>query len=387
MGHIEEQDNSHQLLLDLLSEESNNRSIPQELWQGLEEQYGENLYSRLLYFLTQLDMPPDEARCHWHEIIGHRDKLTRAIGRDPGLRVALADYFINLHPRVNNPILVEINLFLKKEEFALRDELTGIYNRRFFNRVLQEELERARRFKEEVSLLMVDVDKFKNFNDKYGHPAGDQALVEVARILGVTSRQIDHVTRYGGEEFALILPRSDRKQAAIAAERHRAAMEAHEFGPKSLRITISLGAATYPVDAADGLQLIEEADQALYRAKRAGRNKVVSSSSEKRRHPRYPLELGLKYRYQENGKTLHDARARNISLGGLLGQTPNMVEEDRLLDVRLANPNGEPFYMQGRCVRVHHEPDQSAFYIGVKFENNSSRNEEALKELIAQGAE
>ncbi len=155
------------------------------------------------------------------------------------------------------------------------DPLTGVSNRRVFFERLREEMTRQARHGGAVSVLMVDVDHFKDVNDRYGHQAGDQVLVSIANALRASLRTTDIVSRYGGEEFALILPETDAEAAQLAAERVRAAVREFEYATlkSAARVTISVGIAT--MRAEEELdQLVSRADQALYRAKEAGRDRV-----------------------------------------------------------------------------------------------------------------
>ena len=376
---------SPKLLLDFLSQESAGHELPQGLWHELEQRLGDQIYSEILFILTQMHFEPDKARSHWQEILSHRESLGQILGRDVGLRVALADYFVNVQPIVKNPILVDLNVFLQKEDSALRDELTGLYNRRFFNRVLHHEIERSRRFGGSVSMLMVDVDHFKHFNDSYGHIAGDRALYELAEVLRRTSRVIDHLTRYGGEEFALILPQADRDQAVCAAERHRLAVERHPMlGQDDRNLTISIGAATFPMDASSGHQLLEKADDSLYQAKRRGRNRVCACFPDKRRHPRFPVELGMGLRTAEDMASFIPAHARNISAGGLLGEAAENVPRGRRLEMKLLSSDSHHgLTIRGRCVRAIKDPaDDRTYFLGVSFDFDSPEEERALNALI-----
>lgn len=166
------------------------------------------------------------------------------------------------------------------EKLAVTDPLTGLYNRRFLEPRLEEELSRSQRHDKQFSLIMADLDNFKYYNDICGHPAGDKALRKVATALRRAAREMDVVVRYGGEEFCLILPVTGVKEAAFVAERLRRTIEAEVFpGETNLplgRLTISLGIATYPEDGDTLQQLLTAADLALYRAKELGRNRSVS---------------------------------------------------------------------------------------------------------------
>jgi len=161
---------------------------------------------------------------------------------------------------------------------AVTDDLTGLANARRFHEALARELERTRRFSTEVSLVMADIDDFKQVNDEFGHQQGDAVLVEVARAMRDQCREVDHVARYGGEEMALILPQTDLPGAAELAERVRRAVArktiARLDGEGELSVTATFGVAAVPESAVDASALIAAADGALYRAKRAGKNRV-----------------------------------------------------------------------------------------------------------------
>src|SRR5262245_11292701 len=163
-------------------------------------------------------------------------------------------------------------------QLAVTDGLTGLYNHRHFHERLALEVERSQRSGLPLSLLMLDVDHFKQFNDSFGHPAGDEVLRQLARVLADARRANDVVARYGGEEFAVILVDTAKLTAAKVAERVRERVYAHDFSDaaqRAGRIGISIGVATFPDDGSDVESLVRAADGALYVAKRAGRNRVV----------------------------------------------------------------------------------------------------------------
>jgi diguanylate cyclase (GGDEF)-like protein len=151
---------------------------------------------------------------------------------------------------------------------SITDALTGVHNFRYFQQELKVELDRARRYARPLSLVIVDVDHFKAYNDKHGHEAGNGALRGVTEALGTALRSTDRLARYGGEEFAVLLPETDEAQAREAAERFRQAVG------KRRVVTVSVGGATFPLQAKEADELVESADQALYRAKKAGRDRV-----------------------------------------------------------------------------------------------------------------
>ncbi len=173
--------------------------------------------------------------------------------------------------------LENIRFYEQVQAQSVRDPLTQLYSHRAFQTQLQEELLRAGRSQTPLSLIMMDIDHFKSYNDRYGHPAGDSLLKTVSAILNSFARPVDFAARYGGEEFCLILPNFVRTEAVEIANRLRLRVAAQPFffnGEKS-SVTISLGVASFPQDATTASQIIRVADERLYQAKHGGRNQVV----------------------------------------------------------------------------------------------------------------
>ncbi len=167
-----------------------------------------------------------------------------------------------------------VQLHAKVLELSLTDGLTGIHNRRYFEIMLQKETERSRRYKRDLSVIMIDIDFFKQYNDAFGHPAGDEALQEIAQCIEQGARRgLDVATRYGGEEFAIILPETDAGGANIVAEKVRKLVE----GSRKLlqSTTVSLGIATLGGEMLHSQMLVDQADRALYQAKSQGRNQTL----------------------------------------------------------------------------------------------------------------
>ena len=167
----------------------------------------------------------------------------------------------------------------KLRRLAVTDGLTGLYNHRFFTEKLDQEVMRAERFNHPISVLMLDVDYFKKFNDTHGHPAGDEVLKRLAFILVENVREVDTVARYGGEEFVVVLPQTDKKHAEQVAEKIRSIVASTKFPnaetqPKG-KLTVSIGVACLPMDGHTPAEIVLSADNALYKAKGEGRNKVV----------------------------------------------------------------------------------------------------------------
>ena len=163
------------------------------------------------------------------------------------------------------------------EKRAKVDSLTGLYNHRYLQEQLEKEIVRSERYKENLSFMIMDIDFFKKVNDTYGHPAGDLILKKVSELIKAGLRQTDIASRYGGEEFAAILLKSDLNKACQIAERIRNSVENYNFiisGNAKVNVTISGGIANYPSNTDNKKTLIEKADKALYYAKKTGRNKI-----------------------------------------------------------------------------------------------------------------
>jgi diguanylate cyclase (GGDEF)-like protein len=181
---------------------------------------------------------------------------------------------------ISNQVAVSIEnakMYKRMEEMATTDGLTGLPNHRTFQARLSEMLYRAERHGKTMSVVLTDIDKFKSVNDTHGHPVGDAVLRRVAKVLADQVRKVDQVARYGGEEFAMVLEETDGRGAELFCERVRQEVAAQLMTSEqgSFRVTISLGIATYPADGPAKETLIERADQALYAAKAAGRNRTV----------------------------------------------------------------------------------------------------------------
>ncbi len=176
------------------------------------------------------------------------------------------------------------------KEFSFKDDVTGLYNRRFFSIRLEEEISRYRRFNHPVSVVLLDLDGFKEVNDRMGHAAGDETLRDIAQILLKHSRGINVISRYGGDEFAVLLVETPKAGARLYADRIRQVVSTYPFG-HGIRVTASFGVSSLPEDMATSPEdIVRSADDALYGAKRAGKNKVVGYEPPADR----PIETGEK---------------------------------------------------------------------------------------------
>ncbi len=173
--------------------------------------------------------------------------------------------------------LSNIRLRSRLKEQSILDPLTGLYNRRHMEINLKRELSRAVRNESPLGIIMLDIDHFKNFNDSYGHEAGDEVLRKLGILIKSIVRKEDIACRYGGEEFLIIFPDCSRDDLFLKAEIIREGIEKNKlnFQGKLLKITASLGTASYPDDGSSSEELTGHADSSLYKAKKEGRNRVV----------------------------------------------------------------------------------------------------------------
>lgn len=209
------------------------------------------------------------------------DTVTEVVNRGME-KIALHQENIQLVENLeqSNQMMEQSNEVLR--EMAIRDGLTGLFNHRHFKAIMKRELARVVRYERPLSLIMLDVDHFKNYNDTHGHPAGDEVLKTLADIISTRLRVVDCPARYGGEEFVVLLPETDITGGRTVAEDIRAKVEDYPFkGRESQplgKVTVSLGVAEFNADPSELSSLLERADEALYRAKNEGRNRVVCAA-------------------------------------------------------------------------------------------------------------
>ncbi|OGS17551.1 MAG: hypothetical protein A3J83_07650 [Elusimicrobia bacterium RIFOXYA2_FULL_40_6] len=229
-------------------------------------------YSDILYNMTSERFSETEAKTFWQEILRHKYVMSELLKRNVGVRVAALDYLENIKKIIIAPKIIDETEFRETLKLAETDPLTGVSNRRVIVREISDEIKNSKKQGYFFSVLMIDLDRFKNYNDTEGHTAGDLILQEVAGIFKSELRKQDIVGRYGGDEFIIILSKVDKTQAKKIAEKIRLRVES-EF--KAINITISAGIAEFPTDGITLDDLISCSDEALYRAKEFGKNKVV----------------------------------------------------------------------------------------------------------------
>ena len=325
------------------------------------------IYSSILFVLTHLTFSEEEASGHWERILTHQDRLCLELRREVGLRVAILDYFVNVSRVLKSPKVIEMKAYEQTEKSAVTDGLTGLFNSAYFRQALRRELQRARRHKLELSLILFDLDDFKHVNDTYGHLAGDGVLVEAARAIRHGRREVDVAARYGGEEFAIILPDTPPEGAYIVAERVRRELETRsQFAPAKLRITTSGGIASFPVDASGADELIQHADDALYRAKVQGKNRIVVESQDRRHAERVPIERAITV--DADLGEVAQGRAKNVSPDGLLVTLPSPLPVGSKLRLLLNDAGNQE--LAGEVVRLKPGPNATYYDVGIRLDGD-----------------
>ena len=294
------------------------------------------LYTTLLSLTTHLQMSEAEARNHWEALSSHRTELEARLGRDPGLRVAAMDYFLNIESCFSRPKVVDQSVLERIQGCSVGDGMTPLFNYRYFLSSLRRELRRARRHPQECSLVLLDLDGLRRVNDTCGRRAGDSTLAETARVIQTRIREMDVAARSGGGEFFLLLPGTGRLGAYVVADRIRASTRELFLqtppGLDRIDLTLSGGVAVYPSDGEREEDLLEKANLALRRARARGGDTIVPFHGEKRDSVRFrPLGAVLQARAVDcsdpPGPVL---RTRNFSAGGALfiSPAPHQVGED-----------------------------------------------------------
>lgn len=232
-------------------------------------------FSVLLESIFHYKTSEDRAETLWHSITENRKELSRSLGRPVSLKTAVVDYFSTTG--------TDVAVFIKDSmagiiEAATRDGLTGTYTHDYIEHDLDREFQRARRYSLPLSVLFIDIDDFKRFNDTYGHKVGDRVLAMVGESLRRCIRKIDSVGRYGGEEFLVVLPHTARQNAMKIAKKISREIKEASSKKDSLPegVTVSIGVAELDQSMKDAFVLLDRADRAMYKAKIQGKDRCCA---------------------------------------------------------------------------------------------------------------
>lgn len=287
--------------------------------ETLASTHGNTVYDEFFYVLTRNRFGPEKAFLHWNNIISHIETVIAEPFQHQGLLPSVVHYLQKMTSILSDPRLLESSIINNIQKTSVTDGLTCLYNQTFFKSTLAKQISMVRRHHETLSIVLFDLDHFKQYNDTFGHLAGDHALKQTAAIILSELRESDIAARYGGEEFAVLLPYTTRLMALKVADRIRKAVDKavfchQEFTPSG-SLTISGGVAQLSQETADAEALIEHADQELYRAK-ARRNCISPISSDRRRDFRRPVR-SLVECSPHGADTYHPALSVDISRVGI----------------------------------------------------------------------
>ncbi len=303
--------------------------------------------------------------------------------------------------------LYNAKLFYHTQKISITDHLTGLYNRRHFDELLDHEYFRAHRYKRSLSLALVDIDHFKQINDTLGHPSGDLVLQQISNLFRKSIREVDIVARYGGEEFSLLLPDTSLEQAAILIERLRLSVQSHSFvtARHKIFLTVSAGVAALEEEEVSTKEvLVHRADESLLMAKRCGRNRVClyypqkgvveaehRGHKEQRRFPRIPVRLPVRYiQIPEDKAAAMDGISYDISVEGISFEAKELIPKGSfvILDLTLSSKDkDEQVRMLGNVIWSHTKEEGEKVVIGARFVPLSSEYRCRIEQLVEEKGE
>jgi diguanylate cyclase (GGDEF)-like protein len=316
---------------------------------------GPEVYTAVFKILAGIDIAEKDSAHIWRRALEHRLKLTKLLGRYVDITTALSDFLQTSTKHLSHPRLIETSSYENVVRDTIYDQLTGLFNRTYFDETFSQQLSLAKRYDTDLTILFLDIDNFKEVNDTYGHLAGDEVLKQTAAIINLEKRDSDIAARFGGEEFILLMSHTDSINAFILAERIRKEIEVHPFSHKDLtiRITISGGLASYPLNSDNPARLLAMADSALYLSKGAGKNRISHFKKEKRRYLRVKIsqpilvkELDFKDSEPFTGKS------KDICIGGILFENDQPLPIGALIKVKVEIGLNSSVLLIGKVVRI-----------------------------------
>ena len=237
------------------------------------ERYGIKFYQQCIFSLTHMSISEHLSEKMWNQIINNRVELNSILKRDVGLKVAAMDYLENFSEGLYNMTSFEVDNIDNIVDTAIIDKLTSLYVRRIFDVIYEKEFQLFLRNEGSLSLMMIDIDDFKHFNDTYGHQEGDEALRTISKVLLHSIRSYDTACRYGGEELIVIMPQTNIDTAVSIAKRICEKIASTDINGKNITVSIGVSEATKSSD--NMVEFLKRTDDALYKAKSQGKNQVV----------------------------------------------------------------------------------------------------------------
>lgn len=333
----------------------------------------------LIRILTDIEFSEEDADARGRRILAHQGELQTRLGRPVDIRLALLDYFTTVDAELECPKIVEMEHYLGTLRYGSADPLTGLANRRHMEEQLEREINRARRYDLEFSLLYADLDDFKGVNDNYGHATGDEVLRTFAEHLRNYLRREDLAARYGGEEFLVLMPRTDLEGAHCLSQRLLEELRRLRIR-RDLVLTFSGGISTFPRHGGSPEALLQHADRGLYRAKMTGKNRIVVEPPEKRRHER--IAANRRVRYVESAQSsVGMGTARDISLSGVRIATDREPRAGEYISISLElGESGDSYRIGAQVVWVRKRREPGDVEFGAEY---AAPNQETAERLFS----
>ncbi|NVO00691.1 MAG: diguanylate cyclase [Geobacteraceae bacterium] len=366
-------------LLSLLSSDTEDAKLLSCV-NELAEAHGNTVYNEMLLLMTGKHFGTDLSKIYWHEVIEHSCKIFKPEFAGRGFRPALMDYLCHNAGALSDPRIIEGDYLYNITKSSVTDGLTGLYNQTYFKKVLEKTIFNQRRNDTSTfALVFLDLDHFKQYNDRCGHLLGDEALRICAEIITSNLRDGDIAVRYGGEEFALLLPGLDRHTAFAVAERIRKGVESQPFQTQELldsgNLTISGGISLFPDSGSTVEEILQTADKELYKAKER-RNCIYSFYDDKRSHARRPVKSLVEYATFD-GAIYRAALSTDISERGMGLGCESMIAEGSTLSLKFARPYWPENIHITAKVRQVRRKDELVF-VGLEFDETLTSVDELL---------
>jgi diguanylate cyclase (GGDEF)-like protein len=366
MNHVARQDRIRQLFHTC---DGDDQKIFTEI-EALARVQGEQIYSAVLSYLFDRDFSLSEAGHYWREAT---EPIRRADSPDQSFRALLLNYLRQKTTLLNNPRIIESHVLEEIKRSAVTDDLTRLYNQSYFKRQLQQAIDLTQpEAGQTFSVLIFDLDYFKQFNDRCGHLKGDEILRQIGEILLENCSELDLPARYGGEEFAVLLPDHNLEEAFQKAEAIRKIIADRTFSGQdrldSKHLTISGGVACYPLNGTTPEALIEAADRLLYQAKKT-RNTILPRVEETRGARRHQFRNIVELRI-EGQEGFFQVLSSNICQAGLSLKTDCSPAVGTSVELIFSYPFWpENLETRGKIRHISATPATGAYRLGIEFDS------------------
>ena len=348
--------------------------------ESLAQEHGQGVYKEMLLLMVGKHFDAELSERYWQQAISHCQEIYRPEFAARGFRPALMDYLRHVAGELCDPRIIEADYLHNIARSSVTDGLTGLYNQTYFKNILADTIVNQRRNGDQnFALLLLDLDHFKQYNDRCGHLAGDEALRLCAELITASLRDGDMAVRYGGEEFALLLPNMDRHTAFAVAERIRTSVESYPFPHQdrldSGNLTISGGVAVFPANGETVDEIIKAADTELYRAKES-RNTIYTYDADRRCTFRRQIRSLVEYA-SFDGALYRPALSIDISENGMGLGCESLLCEGMTLSVRLTRPYWpQNMHLSAKVRQVRRQDEM--IYVGLEFDESLHSLEELL---------